>query len=711
MRQRFLTARGGITALLVILFSLCLALGACFALPNAAYADGEEGGSQEVEDENNEEDEWNGVNDWIIKPVLVNWTEDEFYYDEEQPDGSVVTVPFTAITAEPRYGANEMYFKIFGYQDSPISENPILMPFLFENGQTDKTVFSLEKDGALPEYVCDVLSGLEAGTYYLLGVVPQTDKYSGINDDAVVLTQAGTTFKVLKKTEYKTLSITEWEWGTFDYRINVIDADIVADESLTITYTVANYDNSQIPSLNSFTADEDGMVNETTARVALNSLDAGDYWLIVSTGEHSTGDPFKVEFKVAPYSNEWRVAPSITEWTWGEYKSSTNIILGSAMVNDNGKTVSTIKIPVTDSEGNPIYDKDGKLVYREEEIIEGSGITYFGIYNKDGEAYSPLLENFTVGEGGIVNERIANELKALPAGEYNLRCWIENNNKNYVDISETIAFTVRQIPNSWSVSPYVLSWKYGDYDKELNVMKSEAVFGTKTQYAIYKDADCSEAVDFGGSEWFELNKNGLVPESVEAVLKTVDAGTYYLKCKVTNDNPNYAELSETIPFAVLQIPNSWVVAPSIISWNEGHFDIKDNPLSGTAKAGSVKFTVYSEKDNVLYIINTDENGVITSVTNPAGESLHISVLNRLSVGSYKLVAEVESTDNYSTLTTTAYFAVFEDSVALGGIIAATVTFAVVDIIAAALCITLLIIRRRKLENQFRNMVRKELGRK
>lgn len=100
-----------------------------------------------------------------------------------------------------------------------------------------------------------------------------------------------------------------------------------------------------------------------------------------------------------------------------------------------------------------------------------------------------------------------------------------------------------------------------------------------------------------------------------------------------------------------------------------------------------------------------------SVTRDNGEKVNMSELNTLSVGSYKLTAEVEGTDNYSALSADTAFAVFEDSVGLNGIIAAVVTFAVLDVVAAAVCITLIIIRRKKVEAQFRNMVRKELGRR
>ena len=190
-------------------------------------------------------------------------------------------------------------------------------------------------------------------------------------------------------------------------------------------------------------------------------------------------------------------------------------------------------------------------------------------------------------------------------------------------------------------------------------------------------------------------------------LGKLGAGKYWLVAYIIDNDGEY--LSVMIPFHV-RIQNYWVVIPSLTSWNEGHYNVKDNVLNGAANKGNVKFTILDDKDNVLYTVVKDDESTVTSVINANGDVLHVSALNKLAVGSYKIIAEVESTDKYSSLRTTAYFAVFEDSVALSGIIAATVTFAVIDLIAAGLCIALLIIRRRRISDRFRKMVSKELHR-
>ena len=167
-----------------------------------------------------------------------------------------------------------------------------------------------------------------------------------------------------------------------------------------------------------------------------------------------------------------------------------------------------------------------------------------------------------------------------------------------------------------------------------------------------------------------------------------------------------------VPFEVTALENYWTEAPGLIGWSEGHFsafDIDDN-LSGIAAKGDVRFTIFDEKGNTVFIIRT-QNGRINSVQRGNGEAAKVSDLNSLSVGSYELLAVVDGDDNYTGLTCNAQFAVFEDSVGLTGIIVAVITFAILDIAAAGACIALLIIRRRKVEEKLRNMIRKELHRR
>lgn len=677
MRQRFLAARGYITALLVILLSFCLALGVRYAVSPAVYAE-EETGNTAADDGQNETD---GTNEWFVTPILVGWTEGRF--DKES----------NFIAARPKYGEDEMYFRIFENRTVADTDTQAYQPVSFNNNGTEDTKFSLDENNDIPAYVADVLKDFKAGTYYLLAVVPAAEdgSYTGLNDEGSLtqdeIKEKASPFKVLVKTEIKSVSITEWEWSAYKYGVNVIISDIVCDESLTVYYAVHDSENKRVENLSPFTIDESGAVVEPLARMAFENLPAGNYSLIVYTSDpNSMEEPYSVPFKVAPYSNGWLVEPGIIEWTWGGFNLNVNRISGAARKNDSGRV-------------------------------------YFGVYTDEDTAYSTALERFTVSESGIVNESAAPALGNLDAGEYLLKCWTENDDTNYTDISATVKFKVNEIENEWLIVPYVLSWKYGDFDKNLNTFNCKALFGDATCFAIYRDEDCTDAVTYrsgnaatayslsGGGEWFMLDENGLVTDEVASVLNTINAGTYYLACRVMNINGNYANLLEIIPFNVLKVQNTWITAPSVISWNEGQFNEKDNFLNGVAKAGQIKFTITDGNDKLLYTVLKDESGAIVSVTGADGGSVHISALNKLSVGSYKMLAEVENTDNYSTLSTTVYFAVFEDSVALGGIIAATVTFALIDLIAAGLCIALLIIRRRKVENQFRRMVTKELHRR
>ncbi len=86
-------------------------------------------------------------------------------------------------------------------------------------------------------------------------------------------------------------------------------------------------------------------------------------------------------------------------------------------------------------------------------------------------------------------------------------------------------------------------------------------------------------------------------------------------------------------------------------------------------------------------------------------------LSSLGVGTYKLTATIAGNDNYEELSTVVYFNVLEDSVGMTGLMIATIIFSVIALGLAAAGITLLILRNRKAEMEFRKAVKNELRRK
>lgn len=371
------------------------------------------------------------------------------------------------------------------------------------------------------------------------------------------------------------------------------------------------------------------------------------------------------------------------------------------------------------------------------EARHGSDEMYFRIYKDGKDGLAPVAfgkgiaihgetdkEAFKTAADGRVPAYVAEKINELEVGVYYLLAIVpediygEYAGLNYMLSDEEIkensfVFEVTAAPEVVDVTLSglkITEWTLGDFDVEKNLIKVETnASADEVSYTVYRDNDGVKGLAVINLTEFNIMANGMVADRVTMeAFNLLGAGKYYLTASVTNAEGEV--LTETVSFNI-RIQNYWVVVPSLTNWTEGQFSIKENVLRGVSKVGHATFTIYDDKDNLLYTVVKNEDGTIDSVTDADGNGdLHIKALNKLGVGSYKIVAEVESTDRYSELKTIAYFSVQEDSVALGGIIAATVVFAVADLIAAGLCIALLIIRRRKVEAQFHKMVNRELHR-
>ena len=277
-------------------------------------------------------------------------------------------------------------------------------------------------------------------------------------------------------------------------------------------------------------------------------------------------------------------------------------------------------------------------------------------------------------------------------------------NRNYMGMKTVVPFKVQRVQNTWLRTPAVTEWQYGGYDRAFNKITALPAYGDAV-IALY-DMDGNAIVE--GFTLTESEGGQYVPDAVAEKLKELGAGSYYLYASVAGDDPNFTGLNaavgfeeiklQSIKFTVFRAKNGWVTVPRILSWSEGNFDPEENKIIAEAEEGN----------DALYIYVLDgADKILTS--NSGGSSLDYGLISKLSVGSYKVRFEIAETDDYDGLKAEITFAVYEDSVGLGGIIAATVVFAAVDVIAAGVCIALLILRRRKVEKAFREMMQKELN--
>lgn len=616
-------------------------------------------------------------NEWITPPSIVEWVRGGYKVDTN------------IITAEAKYGNDNLHFSIYRNNGLPIVFNNYI------GDDLNKIKFTLDNDGLVPEFVANTLRTLDVGTYYLVGHVEATEIYSGINVGMINAEKIGNSFYIdAPAGSWQTPpSLLPWTWQCFDRTVNTItcvpakkyieNKEVNYKEIVYGIYTLPNYnDGYAVKGLESFKTVSGSNVNdmvdiETGKKLA--ALSVGTYYLRVHVSYENSAfnmDTF-VSFRILQIQNYWKVTPRIVEWSWNDYNPEIN-------------TISAIP-----------------------HFCDGDSQVTFGIFTSQDCSDMNAVENLAHFNG--VGQSQMDALASLKANTYWLKASFLGSS-NYTGLETIITFNVRKNENAWLTSPYVLGWEFGGYSKERNKIFAEAKFGTGV-FSIYTDEACgeSDALEFsqaynGNNKKFILEKDGLVPDYVTEKLKSLVKGKYYLlvECEGSTDFDGINTV-KPIPFEVSNAENYWITAPGLQGWNESHFDIKVNNIIGTAKFGNVKYEITDSFGKLLFAISVD--GKDLSVVNGDGISVEITDLNLLKVGTYTIKATVEGTDNYSGLSITSTFAVFEDAVGLTGIIAAAIVFAVLDVLAAAICITFLIIRRKKVEEQFREMVRKELGRR
>ncbi len=268
----------------------------------------------------------------------------------------------------------------------------------------------------------------------------------------------------------------------------------------------------------------------------------------------------------------------------------------------------------------------------------------------------------------------------VPAGSYVYVYGLDENG-NYAEWEYAINFSVLQVNNYWDITPTVHDWVYGDYATRDITINCQPHFGNKNSVIYYYRNSYSSWVTEIPADWLDRNNE-------------LEVGEYQFRAHLQGD-ANYSDLDTYLSFSVTPAKNAWKEdgVPGVKSWSQGNWDSKGNALTAQAKYGTVVFEVYSASDK------------------EHKNALDIKNLNSLGVGSYVLVARVEGTGNYAELIGESTFAVFEDSVGMTGIIAATAVFAVVAIGLAIGGVVLLILRNKKIEEEFRKMIKSELRRK
>ena len=278
----------------------------------------------------------------------------------------------------------------------------------------------------------------------------------------------------------------------------------------------------------------------------------------------------------------------------------------------------------------------------------------------------------------------------VPANSYVYVYHLEST-ANYDEWYHPVNFTVIRATNYWDIAPVINNWSYGEYTS-LGTCKPH--FGDAKAVSV----EICKVLDNGDREGWEsinelLDSNNQLP-----------MGKYEYRVTLRG-NSNYTDLTfDGVQFEVFKGQNGWNKIPQIIGWAEGRFNYKDENKVSNAPVAEAQF------GNVYYTVISDATGN-TVIERISADLLNYETLNKLAVGSYTLRAEVDGTVNYDGLVAEAHFAVFEDSVGLTGLIASTMVFAVIAVGLAVAGVVLLIRRNKKIEQEFRNMVKTELRRK
>lgn len=200
------------------------------------------------------------------------------------------------------------------------------------------------------------------------------------------------------------------------------------------------------------------------------------------------------------------------------------------------------------------------------------------------------------------------------------------------------AFEIVKAQNVWERVPNIISWKYSDFDKEINLISAEPKFADGGMwFAIYKDSEMQRVVK--GLEKITLT-NGLVSDAVATALNDLPAGSYYLRAVVT-DTDNFTGLDPApLEFRVLVMNNAWTIAPNVIQWSYKGYDKNTNLILGKAVQGTVLFNVYSDAEGNKSVLDSAFVAVDDAIA---------AKFNNLPAGKYYLRAMVFSDENYSAL--------------------------------------------------------------
>lgn len=316
-----------------------------------------------------------------------------------------------------------------------------------------------------------------------------------------------------------------------------------------------------------------------------------------------------------------------------------------------------------------------------------------------GDAYYISAEDYNQGNASgrysTISELIAasgDENGEVPAGRYYL-VYSYAAQGNYAQFTDLVGFQVLKADNYWDTPPVVSGWAYGDKSIDYLTYKPEFAphYGDPKKVVIQFMALDANNMQLTGWE-YSLADLGLDEYG------KLNVGDYQVKATMSGSD-NYEEMAEFIMrFKVTKASNSWDEIPNVIGWSAGKISSVEDFLNVKPANGTVLISIYDSDNKVI-------------VEDELPQNININKLKSLGAGAYVLKAYVASTDRYDELEAFVDFAIFEDTVSQTALIALTSVFAAVAIALAVAAVVLLIRRDKKIEEEFRKMIKAELDRR
>lgn len=397
--------------------------------------------------------------------------------------------------------------------------------------------------------------------------------------------------------------IAPWTWNSFSAQSNVMTA-VPAYGVDTVAFTIYKHEpGGYVKITEPFTLERDEGGNpvmpQSVAEI-LAAQSAGNYRLTASvpTGANYEGisdGEQSFEFSVTPASNGWAVTPNVVYWSWSGYDKTVNKIMAT-----------------------PRY------------TVEGNSVK-FAVFAEDGTTL--LIDEFTLGADGLVDDGVAEKFAALDRGVYYLRSGYDGA-ENFNEIKPSFfRFEVLQANNSWTASPSITGWQYQGFSASVNFVAGVPQYsgeGAVVSYGLFTEMPKSGETPADGKYFNDIAE-------VEEYLNGLNCGTYWLLASFDGTN-NYKALSARISFRVTQATaNPWLSAPYLSDFVYGSHDF--TLTAGNATFGTPVYSVSKRNPS-----NPNSYDPVAGKTGLAFDGL-AAALKPLGAGDYKLTVTAADTAN------------------------------------------------------------------